>query len=180
MRHRNRDLGTIRRMFNGMLVLAIMLWTGICAGALARHAYDARHHAEHMAHQAAIENVEKDLLYRHWAASHGGVYVPVSEKTRPNPYLSSVKERDVTTPSGRQLTLVNPAYMTRQVYELAKDFSEIHGHITSLNLLRPEHVIPTHGGMKQLQSFKDLAVDELGFDPKRIHILYNGQRLRLT
>ena len=59
----------------------------------------------------------KDVLYRQWGARHSGVYVPVTPETPPNPYLSHIPERDITTPSGKKLTLVNPAYMTRQVYE---------------------------------------------------------------
>jgi hypothetical protein len=57
----------------------------------------------------------KDLVYRRWATSHGGGYVPVTDQTPPNPYLD-VPEREITTPSGRLLTLVNPAYMTHQVH----------------------------------------------------------------
>jgi ribonuclease J len=53
-------------------------------------------------------------------------------------------------------------------------------HRDLLEMLQPEHLIPTHGGMRQLNSFRDLAVHELGYDPKQIHILYNGQRLRLA
>ena len=56
---------------------------------------------------------QKDVVYRLWASTHGGVYVPATEETPPNKYLSHVEERDITTPSGRQLTLMNPAYMTR-------------------------------------------------------------------
>jgi hypothetical protein len=70
---------------------------------------------------------------------HGGVYVPVTEETQPNPYLSDVPERDLITPSGRHLTLINPAYMTRQVYELMKESYGVRGHITSLNPIRPEN-----------------------------------------
>ena len=51
----------------------------------------------------------KDLAYRRWAALHGGVYVPITEETPPSPYLSHVEERDITTPFGRRLTLLNPA-----------------------------------------------------------------------
>ncbi len=69
---------------------------------------------------------------------HGGVYVPVTERTVPNPYLD-VPERDITTPSGRRLTLMNPAYMTREVHDLVKDTYGIYGHITSLNPIRPEN-----------------------------------------
>ncbi len=91
----------------------------------------ARYHA-----QSAFE---KDLVYRRWAAGHGGVYVPISENTPPNPYLTNVEERDITTPSGRRLTLINPAYMTRQVHELEAKQYGLRGHITSLNPINPKN-----------------------------------------
>ena len=53
-------------------------------------------------------------------------------------------------------------------------------HRDLIKLVEPEHIIPTHGGMRQLQAFRDLAVHDLGYDPKKIHILHNGQRLRLV
>lgn len=81
----------------------------------------------------------KDILYRGWASGHGGIYVPITAETPVNPHLLNVAERDVTTPSGRRLTLVNPAYMTRQVFELRKKGYGIQGHITSLNPVRPEN-----------------------------------------
>jgi diguanylate cyclase (GGDEF)-like protein len=66
------------------------------------------------------------------------VYVPVGKGVSPNLfYPPSVKEREVVTPSGRCLTLVNPAYMTRLVYELAQKEHGISGRITSLTPLRP-------------------------------------------
>ena len=92
-----------------------------------------------MALEAARINFDKDLLYRRWASKHGGVYVPVTPETPPNPYLEHVAERDITTPSGRQLTLMNPAYMTRQVYTFSQKESAIRGHLTSLKPLRPEN-----------------------------------------
>jgi PAS domain S-box-containing protein len=81
----------------------------------------------------------KDVLYRRWSSEHGGVYVPVTEATPPNPHLAGVVERDVTTPAGTRLTLLNPAYMTRQIHELAERASGIRGHITSLKPIRPEN-----------------------------------------
>ncbi|MDD2272122.1 MAG: DUF3365 domain-containing protein [Desulfuromonadaceae bacterium] len=83
---------------------------------------------------------QKDTLYRKWASNHGGVYVPVTEQTQPNPSLSHIPERDITTPSGKRLTLINPAYMTRQVFEMADNEGNfVKGHITSLNPIRPEN-----------------------------------------
>ena len=86
--------------------------------------------------------IERDALYRRWGSSHGGVYVPVTPQSPANPYLSHIPERDIQTPSGRQLTLINPAYMTRQVNELSKEGSPFLGraHITSLKPLRPENL----------------------------------------
>lgn len=81
----------------------------------------------------------KDQVYRQWCARQGGVYVPESQQTPANPYLSGVEERDITTPSGRRLTLVNPAYMTRQVHEMGAGLYGLLGHITSLNPIRPEN-----------------------------------------
>lgn len=87
----------------------------------------------------ARSHFDKDVLYRRWNALHGGVYVPVSKKTPSNPHLSSsvVSERDIKTPSDRLLTLINPAYMTRQVHELGKLKHGVKGHITSLTPIRP-------------------------------------------
>ncbi|MGD8451348.1 MAG: DUF3365 domain-containing protein [Phycisphaerae bacterium] len=79
---------------------------------------------------------DKDIVYRRWNASHGGVYAPVTEDTPPNPQLAHLEERDLVTPSGRRLTLVNPAYMTRQVHELGREQYGIRSHITSLNPIR--------------------------------------------
>ncbi len=80
--------------------------------------------------------LDKDLLFRRWAAGHGGVYVPASESTPPNRLLAHVPERDVETSSGRRLTLMDPAYMMRQVYETERTESAPLGHITSLNPIR--------------------------------------------
>jgi PAS domain S-box-containing protein len=82
---------------------------------------------------------DKDLLYRRWNAGHGGVYVPATEQTPPNPYLEGVPERDLTSPAGRRLTLVNPAYMTRQINEMGRREHGVVGHLTSLKPQRPEN-----------------------------------------
>jgi len=52
-------------------------------------------------------------------------------------------------------------------------------HRALLDLVQPEHIVPTHGGIKQLESFKQLAVNDLGYRAENVHIIHNGQRLRL-
>ncbi len=73
---------------------------------------------------------------RSWNANHGGVYVPVTERTEPNPYLD-IPDRDVITRDGQFLTKINPAFMTRQVAEIAADKNLVWFHITSLKPIRP-------------------------------------------
>ncbi len=123
----------------GYLVGLLVVWTvfvgTVLLWSLLHQGYETLKTARHQARAA----FEKDLVYRRWVASHGGVYVPASEQTPPNPYLSHVEERDITTPSGRHLTLMNPAYMTRQVHELGAEQYGLRGHITSLNPIRPEN-----------------------------------------
>ena len=101
---------------------------------------------------------EKDIVFRRWNNQYGGVYVDAAV-TPPNPYLAGPPERDIRTPSGKTLTLVNPAYMTRQVYELEASVSGLHGHITSLEPMRPQNA-PDDWERAALEAFKR-GVDEV-------------------
>lgn len=106
------------------LFLIITVWTVIV---WVSYYWNVSHEKEYMdtlAKKDAIANFNKDQAFRLWATEHGGVYVKVDKKTPPNPHLSNIPERDVTTPSGKVLTLMNPAYMVRQMME---DFSNEYG-----------------------------------------------------
>lgn len=119
-----------------LLVVAwIALFVALVGWNLVRHRSDLLELARHEARIA----YEKDVLVRHWASEHGGVYVPISTNTPPNPYLTNVVDREITTPSGKRLTLMNPAYLTRQLHEIQQGNHGVRGHITSLKPLRPEN-----------------------------------------
>lgn len=119
-------------------------WTCVIAISLLASLFVHRQEILTIAENVARAHIDKDILYRDWNARHGGIYVVADKETSPNPYLpSTVLEREVITPSGRHLTLVNPAYMTRQIYELAQKDGKIAGRITSLNPLRPENKADT-------------------------------------
>lgn len=119
--------------------IMITFWTLIMVISLSLNLYLERQETQETALTAARISFEKDLLYIRWAAAHGGVYVPVTPETPPNRHLENVPEQDLTTPSGRQLTLMNPAYMTRQLYTFSRKESAIKDHLTSLKPLRPEN-----------------------------------------
>jgi PAS domain S-box-containing protein len=109
--------------------------------------------AEHFAKVEATADYNKDFVYRQWASSKGGLYVPVTEHTPPNPDLAHIPERDISTPSGKALTLMNPAYMMRQVQEFGANKFGIKGHITSLNPIRPQNA-PDPWEKEALRSFE--------------------------
>ncbi len=75
-------------------------------------------------------------LTREWNAQHEGVYVPITESTRPNPWLDH-ERRNLVTREGIELTMINAAYMTRQLAELARQADGVQIHLTSLNPMRP-------------------------------------------
>ncbi|OVE76155.1 hypothetical protein BVX97_01835 [bacterium E08(2017)] len=117
-------------------VIAASIWTVVVLGSMSFQS-KAQHKAViSSAKESARSHFIKDVLYRKWNSVHGGVYAPITEQTPSNPYLD-VEERDIETPSGKKLTLINPAYMTRQVHELGHGQHGIEGHITSLNPIRP-------------------------------------------
>jgi len=121
------------------ILFLFIAWTLVVAGLSMQQIYYTRRVTEDAALYEVRAYFKMDQFIRQWSTSHGGVYVPVDENTPPNPYLSHVEERDIQTPSGRQLTLMNPPYMMRQLHEQFQDYAGFSGHITSLNPLRPEN-----------------------------------------
>ena len=108
-------------------------------GAIMVKVFSNYSYASSLAEHEAIVSVKKDLAYRSWVASHGGVYVPITQRTPPNPYLSHIKDRDVNTTTGQRLTLMNPAYTLSQ---MMGDYTELYGtkgHITSKILMNPKN-----------------------------------------
>jgi len=95
----------------------------------------------------------RDLALRLWGSSHGGVYVPISKTAHPNPHLKHIKKRDIITKNGQKLTLINPAYMIRQLNDKFKTLIPIHSHISSLKHLRSE-TAPYKWEVKALKNFE--------------------------
>ncbi|MEN8199464.1 MAG: PAS domain S-box protein [Thermodesulfobacteriota bacterium] len=153
---KNKKIGSPK--LYGLLLVAI--WSMAIILGTAYHLYEDYSRKLDQARIMAIEAFKKDVVYRYWAAGHGGVYVPVTENTPPNPYLSHLEDRDLTSSTGVKLTLVNPAYMTRQVHELGEELYGLHGHITSLKPIRPENA-PDDWERAALQQFHDEGKNEV-------------------
>lgn len=113
---------------------ALLLWTATMGVFLVWDVKGEQEHAEQLARHEARVRFSKEVSVRNWVNSHGGVYVPATEATPPNPWLSQMPERDIVTPSGKHLTLVNPAYAMRL---LATQFPDPYGARSRLTSLKP-------------------------------------------
>jgi hypothetical protein len=67
------------------------------------------------------------------------VYVPTDDRTHPSPHLAHIEDRDIETTSDKQLTLMNPADMIRQMMDEFGEMYGVQGRITSLDPLRKEN-----------------------------------------
>lgn len=119
--------------------ILVCIWTGLISTSLVWSIYHKRQETMAVAMNEARTIFEKDLLYYRWAASQNGVFVPVTKETGPNPYLKHFSDSTAVTDGGHSLTLVNPEYMIRQVYEMQNTASGTRGHITSLDPIRPSN-----------------------------------------
>lgn len=126
---------------NSLFLISLIMtvgWTIVLAGLLT---WNIKTEIDQTTIQATHQTrtfFTKFLLARFWNSAHGGVYVPTSEKTPPNPYLDETS-RSVVTTDGLRLTKINPAYMTRQISEIAAQRGEFAFHITGLHLINPDN-----------------------------------------
>jgi diguanylate cyclase (GGDEF)-like protein len=74
------------------------------------------------------------VLTRRWNAKHGGVFVKKGPDNPSNPYLENP---DITAVDGTVYTMKNPALMTREISEYARQSGDFIYHITSLMPLNP-------------------------------------------
>ena len=130
-----------------------LVWAAVIMVSLAWNIHQVRNTIRRLEIQEARTHFKKDQAIRLWATVHGGIYVPATERTPANPYLAGQPERDITTPLGRNLTLMNPAYMIRQMMDEYAELYGIKGRITSLKPFRTENA-PDSWEKSALESFE--------------------------
>ena len=94
-----------------------------------------------------IFNLMVDI--RHWNAQYNGVYVK-TEEMKPNPYLSP---NFIKSDKNETLVWVNPAFMTRQISDIASQRDGFTLKITSNNLIN-EHNAPDDDEKEILDYFE--------------------------
>ena len=116
----------------------VAFWTVAVGIVLTWRLLDVRNQTISIARSEAAGAWKKEVAVYQWAAATGRVYVPVTNNSRPDDNLSYLPERDISTPSGRKLTLISPPMIMSRVHVLAREQSGVQGHITSLQPIRPE------------------------------------------
>ncbi len=135
-----------------LLFVAICLWTALIGFSAFWNLRNSEQQIMNLAYTEARANLNKDLSFRRWATLHGGVYVPVTDTQQSVPWLSHVPGRDVQTTEGRQLTLLNPASVLRQIMDFyAADYG-VRGRIIGLRQLNPGNA-PDDWERQELEKF---------------------------
>ena len=117
-------------------LLPLGAWTALVLlslGLVLQHTEQAAYETARQQGRDIFSTVEAMRL---WNAQVGGVLVPQSEMSPPNPYLE-LPERDPVTTSGVHLTTINSAYMTRQMAGVIARETGIRIHLTSLQPINP-------------------------------------------
>lgn len=106
-----------------------LLWTLVVAALGLTHYYQTSQAILKNAQTAARASLDRDKTFRKWLTEHGGIYVPVSETARPNPYMDHLPERDIVSASGQVLTLIDHSTMIHQVHDVADHHLESHSYV---------------------------------------------------
>ena len=143
--------------FRKKIIIFSLLWIIAITLSFVWNYTSARKEHKNVALHSAKSFFDLIVMTREWNARHGSVYVPVTPETQPNPYLDTPK-RDIYVNEQLTLTQVNPAFMTRQISEIAKK-QGISFHITSLNPIRPQNK-PRPIEKKALKAFEKGAEEK--------------------
>lgn len=120
-------------------LVPLTLWTAIVLASLIWNLFVIQRQVLELSTSQGREVFHMMDAMRLWNARHGGVYARQTDETPPNPYLD-VPDRDVVTRDGIRLTLLNPAYMTRQVTATVSELTGVQVHMTSLKPINPSNV----------------------------------------
>ena len=118
-------------------IVTILLWSATLGSLLYWSITNEVRQSTELAKSQTRSFFQEFLMARLWNTFHGGIYVPVSETTPPNPYLKNDPNRDLVSTSGINLTKLNPAYMTRQIAAISKDRTQVDVHLTGLEPINP-------------------------------------------
>ena len=97
-----------------VVILLAVIWTVLLMASWQWNYLNEKQETVVLATNQLDTSFKKIDAFRAWFASHGGIYVAVSDDLVPNATLESSR-RDVETISGLKLTLINTPYLLRDI-----------------------------------------------------------------
>ena len=147
-----------KKHFTFIYIIAIIFWTTLVSFVYSVMINQEKTTIQDIALSTARSAITQNSIFRLWATSHGGFYVPITKKTPPNPLLAHLPDRDLHV-DDKNLTLMNPAYALRQMMDEYKGLYGLKGHITSLKLLNPNNA-PDDWEKSVLQDLENTSLIE--------------------
>jgi signal transduction histidine kinase len=126
-----------RRKPLAIMVVILLAWTGLTLFSATYNYRQLERNFYALARERGQGLFDLMGFTREWNSRNGGVYAPISDFTPPNPYLHHSK-RDIEA-DGQRMTLINPAYMMRQISDISQSEGGLSFHLTSLKPVRPEN-----------------------------------------
>jgi len=97
-----------------VVTLLAVIWTVLLMSSLQWNYLNEKQETIELATNQLDTSFKKIDAFRNWFASHGGIYVAVSDDLPPNTAFES-NRRDLETLTGLKLTLINTPYLLRDI-----------------------------------------------------------------
>ena len=132
-----RSMDKSEKITIGVIVTGVLLLCLFLLNLLQNFKEEQHRLIEENIFQEAKAHFRIIVYTRRWNASHGGVYIKEHDGLQPNPYLL---DNQLKTDTNETLIKINPAWMTRQISELANRDSSYQYNITALDPVNPHNI----------------------------------------
>lgn len=133
-------------------LFSFFLWTSIFIISLWVNINHEKEKAYQLARSQARSSFEGVDSFRKWISRQGGIYVPIGNEINPSPFIQHLPDRDITSHTGKQLTLINTPYLLRKISESKQSF--IDARISGVEPLNEKNLVD-NWELKALQTFND-------------------------
>jgi uncharacterized protein DUF3365 len=144
-----------------IIILLAVIWTVLLVVSWQWNTLNEKEESVLLAANELDTSFKKIEAFRNWFATHGGIYVSVSDELLPNTALDS-NRRDLETLNGLKLTLINTPYLLRDIQTNYMDDASGSAHMVGWDPINKLNMPDEWEGkaLKSLQEGK-AQVDEI-------------------